>query len=150
MFVGRSPEEIELAGEESSSGSWFDKLKQAIAPVVSPLMPGAKKIVDVAQSPAGKAAGMFFFPQATAALAIAQGLKGGAQGQQPPQSPQSKQPQPKGKSEAGYWVRRRRGGSVMGAAAPMSKDEVMALIRREPHPVKRERMLINYMRSIGR
>ncbi len=149
MFVGRSPEELELAGEESSSGSWFDKLKEAVSPVVSqvvaPLMPGAKKVLEVVQSPAGKAAGAYFFPQATLAMNLAQGLKGAAQGQS--QSP----PPPKGKTEAGHWVRRRRGsGSVMGAAPPMSQQEVIAMIKREPHPVKRERMLVNYMRSLGR
>jgi hypothetical protein len=41
-------------------------------------------------------------------------------------------------------------GSVMGADAPMSDAQVMNLIKREPNPLKRERMVINFSRAMGR
>lgn len=41
-------------------------------------------------------------------------------------------------------------GSVMGADAPMSDTQVMNMIKREPNPLKRERMVINFSRAMGR
>lgn len=156
MFIGRSPEEAELAGEES--GSWLDSLREAVSPivsrVVSPLMPAAKQAYELTQTPAGKAALTYFAPQASIALSLAQGAKGAAQPQQP---------QPAKTASAGWGTPGRRTlvvprasrhdhvlGCAMGADPPMTENQILAMIKRERHPVKRERMLMNFMRSQGR
>jgi hypothetical protein len=159
MFVGNSPEELELAGEEA--GSWLDTVKAAVAPITS-----------FVSTPGGKVAAKMLFPETAAAYEAAQavqqgvrqaGAKGGSAKQAPPSGGggSAKQAPPSGggditpDSSSGWTPFRRGSGNyhytdlhhVMGAAPPMSDRELLRLINNEPNPTKRQRMIINFQRS---
>jgi hypothetical protein len=150
MFVGNSPEELELAGEES--GSWLDTVKAAVAPVTS-----------FVSTPGGKVAAKMLFPEAAAAYEVASAAQRGVQqsskgnkGAPPPsaaprQAPTSGDVTPSNTSSAGwgrYKIGTGRGTNFfMGADPPMSERQLMAYINREPDPRKRQRMIINHERS---
>jgi len=131
MFVGKSPEEKELAGEE----------------VGVSLLDVIKSVGTVSKSPLGKV----LMPKvALATSAVAALKKAGIQmprGQQPRQEivtpPPQRRPAPAPLPPAQGTV----AGYFVGAEAPMSYDEVSDLIRREPNERKRERMLLNLQRA---
>jgi hypothetical protein len=151
MFVGHSPEEKELAGEEvgfSLGDVW-------------------KKVISFARTPQGAAVSTLFLPApVAAALAAGQARKaspkakaapaeGPPDGSSAPSSssspsgPGSSGP-PSSDSSEGSWMQTARHtgrGFLMGADAPMNDADIHALIAREKDPRKRNRMIENFERA---
>jgi hypothetical protein len=151
MFVGRSPEEAELAGEEMGSlGDIF------------------KKVFGIAKTPAGAVAASFILPTGAvtaikavqAANAVAQAGKAGKAAQAARSASAARNAGPSGSGpvaavpaasapagDSSSSTTSATAGSMMGAAPVMSDAEVMRYIEREADPQKRQRMVWNHQRD---
>jgi hypothetical protein len=136
MHFSRSPEEIELAGEELSGLGDF--LKQ----IGKKSLQATEIITSI---PGGKAL-MAMMPFGTPMLAASEGAKAiknvkGASGISPPKSaPQISMSSSAPKSQAPKM-------SGMGAEMPFNDDDIRRLINQETNPAKRRRMILNFERA---
>lgn len=159
MFVGNSPEEIALEEEEAGDGvaGFWDKIAAiwkspagktlAISFPVTAAATGTalalhsalKKKPAPAPAPAPPAGGF--------QRVLAAGEAGRAAGARPAGAGPATSVTAKAAPSARPAVPEEHGEDVMGAEPPMREAELLDLIRREPNPLKRQRMVLNWQRA---
>jgi hypothetical protein len=145
MHHGRSPEEIELAGEELSGFGSFTSLLKKI---------GKKslQVTDVVTAIPGGRAVMSMLPLGAPMLAASEGAKSvknikSAAGIKSASKSAPEAPKTPSVSESKNHTPQMSG---MGAELSLNDDDIKRLINRETNPVKQYRMILNFERARAR